>query len=156
MENNLSIEQIMYCSRAKNFARSLEFERDIRDILDHSRAYNPLHDITGALMTDGEMFAHVVEGPAAAVRTLYSQITNDKRHGNITTLQRVLVHVRLFNSWPIAFMRVKNIPWARALDAQSGPAALRKASVAILKAFRPVLLGQSQPTDPGRAATEPC
>lgn len=141
MENNLSIEQIIYCSRAKNFAKSLEFESDVRDILDHSRAYNALHDITGALMTDGEMFAHVVEGPAAAARTLYSKIINDRRHGNVTTLQRILVHVRLFNSWPIAFMRVKNIPCIRALNARSGSAALRKASIAILKAFRPVLLG---------------
>ena len=140
MENSLSIEQIIYCSRARNFAESLEFESDVRDILDHSRTYNALHDITGALMTDGEMFAHIVEGPAAVAGTLYSKIINDRRHGNVTTLQRILVHVRLFNSWPIAFMRVKNIPCIRALNARSGPAALRKASIAILKAFRPVLL----------------
>ena len=140
MENNLSIEQIIYCSRAENFAKSLELENDIRDILDHSRAYNTLHDITGALMTDGEMFAHVVEGPATAARTLYSKIINDRRHGNITTLQHVLVHVRLFKFWPIAFTKVKIIPHVRALNAQSAPAALRKAAASVLKAFRPVLL----------------
>lgn len=140
-ESGLSIAQLIYCSRAKNLGSGLEFERGVRAILNHSRAYNPLHDITGALMTDGEMFAHVVEGPAAAVRTLYCKITDDKRHENITTLQRILVvGVRLFNDWPIAFVRVKHIPWAKGLDARSAPAALRKASIAVLKAFRPVLL----------------
>lgn len=140
MENDLSIVQIIYCSRATNFGNDLKFERDVYNILDRSRACNPLHDITGALMTDGEMFAHVVEGPAAAVRTLCSKIMDDERHESVTTLQRVLVHVRLFSVWPIAFMRVKSIPYVRALYAQSAPAALRQASTAILKAFRPVLL----------------
>ena len=141
MENDLSIVQLIYCSRAKNLGNNPGFERDVRDILDHSRTCNPLHDITGALMTDGEMFAQVVEGPAAAVRTLYSKIIRDKRHENVTTLQRVLTHVRLFNSWPIAFIRVENIPCIEALDVQTAPAALRKASDVVLKAFWPLLLG---------------
>lgn len=118
----------------------MEFDRDVRDILDHSRAYNPLHEITSALMTDGEMFAHVVEGPAIAVENLYFQIIHDERHADITTLQNVSVHVRLFSLWPIAFIRVKDIRFVRTLNAQSSLTELRKASVLILKAFRPVLL----------------
>ncbi len=117
--DDLDIVQLMYFSRATNFRNSIEFDRDVRDILDHSRAYNPLHEITSALMTDGEMFAHVVEGPAIAVENLYFKIIYDERHANIITLQSVSVHVRLFSFWPIAFIRVKNICFIRTLNAQS-------------------------------------
>ena len=139
MDNNLSIVQLIYCSRATKFENRVEFERNLRSILDRSRAYNPLHDITGALVTDGEMFAHVAEGPATAVRALYSKIISDKRHENVITLQHTVVHVRLFNLWPMALIRVKSIPYVRALSAQSPLAELRKASVLIMKALRPVL-----------------
>lgn len=140
MENNLSIVQLIYCSRATKFKDSAEFEHNLRGILDCSRAYNPSHDITGVLMTDGEMFAHVVEGPPAAVRALHFKIISDKRHENVTIVQRTLVHVRLFSLWPMAFMRVRRICHVRALSAQSPPAELRKAFVSIMNTFWPMLL----------------
>lgn len=140
MAADLDIVQLIYFSYATNFRNSIQFDRDVRDILDHSRAYNPMHEITSALMTDGEMFAHVVEGPAIAVENLYFKIIHDDRHANIIALQSVSVHVRLFSFWPIAFIRVKNIHYIRTLNAQSSLIELRKASVLILKAFRPVLL----------------
>lgn len=138
--DDLDIVQLIYFSYATNFRNTIKFDRDVRDILDHSRAYNPLHEITSALMTDGEMFAHVVEGPAIAVENLYFKIIRDERHANIITLQNISVHVRLFSFWPIAFIRVKNIRFISTLNAQSSLTELRKASVLILKAFRPVLL----------------
>ena len=135
-----SVVQLIYCSHAAGFENKAELERDLRDVLDRSRAYNPLHEITGALMADGEVFAHVIEGPSVAVADLYSKIRLDQRHNRVLTLQHTLVHVRLFNSWPIAFLRVGNIRHVRTLHDQSRPAEFRKASVSILKAFRPILL----------------
>ena len=73
------------------------FERGILDILDHSCACNPLHDITGALLTDGSMLAHIVEGPSAAVTDLHVKLMRDKRHNGVLVLQYTLVHVRLFD-----------------------------------------------------------
>ena len=140
IDSSFDIVQLIYCSHAANSEDEPQFERDLRDILDHSRAYNPSHDITGALTTDGDMFAHVIEGPSVAVANLYSKIMRDKRHHRVLTLQHTVVHVRLFNLWPMAFLRVGIIRHARTLDARSAPAELRRASVSILKAFRPILL----------------
>jgi len=138
--SDLDIVQLIYCSHAAKAENKSEFERDLFDILDRSHAYNSLHDITGALMTDGGMFAHVVEGPAAAVRNLYAEIMRDERHNRVLTLQHTLVHVRLFGLWPVVLLRVGAMPHARTLDAQSTPVELRKVSVCLLKAFRPLLL----------------
>ncbi len=140
LDSSLDIVQIIYCSHAANSEDNSQFERDLRGILDHSRAYNPSHDITGALTTDEDMFAHVIEGPSVAVANLYAKIMRDKRHDRVLTLQHTVVHVRLFNLWPMAFLRVGAIRHARTLDARSAPAERRRASVSILKAFRPILL----------------
>ena len=70
LKSEFDVVQLIYCSDAVNCGNSPEFERDLDDILDRSQAYNSLHDITGALMTDGSMFAHVVEGTPAAVKAL--------------------------------------------------------------------------------------
>ena len=136
----LDIVQIIYCSHASNSGNKVEFECDVRDILGHSRAYNPLHEITGGLMTDGRMFAHVIEGPSAAVRKLHAKIMRDKRHTRVLTLQHTLIHVRLFSFWPVTFLRADTIPDVRALDARSTPVEMRKASTSILMALRPILL----------------
>ena len=138
--NYFDIVQLIYCSRAAHSGVSVLLERDIQDILAFGQIRNFLHEITGALMTDGKMFAHALEGPIGAVEDLHSRITRDKRHSGVVTLQHVPVHVRLFNHWPIAFIRVKSLHHLSTLNAQSTPAELRKASVSILKAFRPALL----------------
>ena len=100
--SEFSIVQLIYCSHATMDENKVGFERDLFDILDRSHVYNPSHDITGALLTDGRMFAHVVEGPSTAVEELYAKIMRDKRHNRVLTLQHVLVHVRLFALWPAA------------------------------------------------------
>lgn len=136
----LDVVQLIYCSHVAKAENKSEFERDLFDILDRSHAYNSLHDITGALMTDGRMFAHVVEGPPAAVKNLYAKLMRDKRHNRVLMLQHTLVHVRLFGPWPVALLRVGAMPHARILDAQSTPVELRKVAICVLRAFRPLLL----------------
>lgn len=138
--SDFDIVQLIYCSHAVNNGNKLEFERNLGDILDRSQTYNSLHDITSTLLTDGDMFAQVVEGVLAAVEDLYAKIMRDKRHNRVLTLQHTLVHVRLFGRWPAAFLRVGAMPYGRTLDARSTPAELRKASISILKACRPILL----------------
>lgn len=140
LASSFDIVQTVYCSHATNSESKSEFERDLRDILDYSAIYNSLHEISSALVTDGNMFAHVLEGPSAAVKNLYFKIMHDKRHSRILMLQHTVVHVRLFDFWPVAFLRVGTMPHATALNAQSAPVELRKASISILKAFRPILL----------------
>ena len=138
--NEFDIVQLIYCSRAVHSDNNVLLERDIENIIIFGQIYNFLHDITGALMTDGEMFAQVIEGTIVEVKNMHLKITKDKRHNSVIVLQHVPTHVRLFNHWPIAFIRVENMSYVRALSAQSTSDELRKASASILKAFRPVLL----------------
>lgn len=140
LNSSFGIVQTIYCSHATNSERKSEFESDLRDIIDHSFMYNSLHEISGALVTDGNMYGQVVEGPPAAVKDLCTKIMRDKRHSRVLVLQHTLVHVRLFDFWPIAFIRVGAMPHATALNARSTPTELRKASISILKAFQPMLL----------------
>ena len=140
MENNLDIMHLIYCSRATSSENKEDFESNLRDISSQSRTYNSLHEITGALMTDGEMFAQVIEGPISAVSAMYTKIVNDQRHESIIELQKALVHVRLFNFWPLALLRMKKIHYVRTLNPQSTLKDLRKVSIYILKSFRPVIL----------------
>lgn len=114
----------------------------MHNILDHSRSQNLLYGITGALLTDGSLFAQIIEGPPIAVNRLYCRIIDDPRHHCVMMLQYLTIHVRLFGSYPIEALRVKNILHAASLTAQSTPNELRMASIFILKAFRPVLLKQ--------------
>lgn len=140
MDSDFDIVHLIFCSHVTTFGDGSEFEHGLRDILDRSLAHNRSHEITGALMTDGGMFAHVIEGPSAAVEDLYAKIRRDRRHDRILLLQHTVVHVRLFDARPIAFLRVGSMGYARTLDARSTPIELRKASISILKAFRPILL----------------
>lgn len=138
LASDLDVRQLIYCSHAVHSENKLEFEHDMHDILDHSRTYNRLHDITGALLTDGDMFFHVIEGVPAALGTLFSKVMRDSRHDGIVVLQHTVVHVRLFDPWPLAFLRISTALHARALHAHSTPLELRTVTVSILKAFRPM------------------
>ena len=140
MHSHTDIMQFISCSHVTHPGNKPEFARALRDILDRSQAYNPVHDITSVLMTDGAMFAHVIEEPSPAVEALHSKIVRDKRHSRVLTLQYTLVHIRLFDLWPAAFLRVEVTPHTRTLDARSAPVELRQASISILKACRPILL----------------
>ena len=138
LASDLGIMQLIYCSHVAHSENDSEFEHDVRDILEHSRTYNLLHDITGALLTDGDMFFHVIEGVPAALETLHSKVMRDRRHDGIVVLQHTLVHVRLFDPWSLAFLRIGTLLHARALHARSTPLELRTVTVSILKAFRPM------------------
>ena len=133
-----SVVQLIYCSLARNHNMRKLLESDISDILTQSRIYNPLYNITSALLSDGEFFAHVVEGPPSSVIKLYSNIAYDTRHSNITLLQYVVVNVRLFSYWPMVYVEVDQIPHIDNLNIRSTPADLRKARISILKSFRPI------------------
>ena len=142
LQENLELDvvQLICCSWATNFENKSEFVRYLRDVCYKRCTYIPSHYFTGGLITDGRLFAHVVEGPSAEVRKLHSKILSDQRNNRVQTLQHTLVHVRLFGPWPLAFLRVDALPHVAALNAQSTPVERRKASISILRAFRPVLI----------------
>ena len=135
-----SVAQLIYCSFARNCNTKKIFAENINDIFTQSGICNSLYNITSALLSDGEFFAHVIEGPPSSVTKLYSNIIHDTRHSNITLLQHAVVNVRLFSYWPIVYVEVDRIPHIDNLGVRSTPVDLRKARVSILKSFRPILL----------------
>jgi len=135
-----SVVQLIYCSLARNHNTKKLLERDISDILAQSRVCNPSYNITSALLSNGEFFAHVIEGPPRSVIKLYSNVSYDTRHNNLTLLQYAVVNVRLFSHWPMVYIEVDQIPHIDNLNIRSTAADLRKARVSILKSFRPIFL----------------
>jgi Sensors of blue-light using FAD len=94
--------QLIYCSR-RNRTSELEAESEVRDILTVARAANPEHGITGALLSDADFFAQVLEGPADAVEELFARILVDPRHHDVARLLSEAIDERTFPDWVMGF-----------------------------------------------------
>ena len=68
--------QLLYVSR---LAPDCTWEV-VKEVVASARTHNPAHDITGALLFDGERFCQLIEGAEADVRALVHKIWNDARH----------------------------------------------------------------------------
>lgn len=76
----------------------------LEDILKVSRANNAKRLITGMLCYDPAFFMQCIEGPREAINGLYTEISRDKRHMNLTLLEYVDVSQRLFGDWSMGFI----------------------------------------------------
>ena len=56
---------------------------DVRAIVSAARRRNRERGIAGALLYDGERFAHLIEGPPASVQVLMRRIESDPRHVDV-------------------------------------------------------------------------
>lgn len=74
--------QLLYVSR---LAPGCNWEV-VKEIVAAARTHNPAHEITGALLFDGERFCQLIEGAEADVRALAHNIWNDPRHADLRTL----------------------------------------------------------------------
>jgi hypothetical protein len=71
-------------------------------ILRGARTNNASSDVTGALMLYDHWFAQVLEGPKAAVRTLFERIAADPRHDAVEVHEQGTVGARVFSRWAMA------------------------------------------------------
>lgn len=76
---------------------------DLADILTVSRANNAKHGITGILLYRGKTVLQLLEGEAAAVRSLYAKLLLDKRHHSISLLYDRPLAARIFGKWSMGF-----------------------------------------------------
>jgi hypothetical protein len=76
--------------------------QQIADILSFSRRNNAADDITGALLFSDTNFAHVLEGPRAAVERLYETPHHDPRHKDLILLLTEPLEARQFPQWSMA------------------------------------------------------
>lgn len=76
----------------------------LEDILKVSRVNNAKRQITGMLCYDPAFFMQCIEGPREAINELYTDISRDKRHTNLTLLEYVDADARLFSEWSMGFI----------------------------------------------------
>jgi len=111
----MSLTYLVYVSQAE---RALD-EEALAAILAESRAYNPAHGITGALLfvagRDGNSgsFMQLLEGEKADVDTLRKRIFADSRHHTKVVIEQGPLETRTFADWSMAFRGVT----AKALEA---------------------------------------
>ncbi len=143
---NVSLEkdvvQLIYCSRISRTGFQHTACQVTENIQDHSLYSNILHNVTGALLTDAQFFAQVLEGPPSKINQLYKNILRDERHQDVTLLQHTVTNIRLFHRWPMALVEVDDMSYVGRLSVQSTPEDLRKVCLSILKSLRPVLCGE--------------
>jgi hypothetical protein len=88
------------------------YEMDSSDMLKlllDSRAYNAEHRITGLLIYRNRRFMQLLEGEREQLRALYSNITHDARHRDITLEIDGPGSTRMFSDWHMAFAEVPKI-----------------------------------------------
>jgi hypothetical protein len=81
-----------------------EQEVALAEILRVARARNVALNVTGALVLYDDWFAQVLEGPEAAVMTLYEKIRRDPRHDRVVVDNSQTVEGRLFGNWAMALV----------------------------------------------------
>ena len=64
-----------------------------------ARARNHSAGVTGMLVYDKGRFLQTLEGPPAAVASIWSSIQRDRRHRSIQVLSQHIVPARLFSEW---------------------------------------------------------
>ncbi len=76
-------------------------------LLKTCRANNGANDITGILIYSHGTFFQVLEGDQAAVESTFETIKKDKRHKDLTLLEKLPITERLFPYWSMGFEQLE-------------------------------------------------
>ncbi|MBX9701630.1 MAG: BLUF domain-containing protein [Acetobacteraceae bacterium] len=88
---------------SRNLVPAHAADVEIAHILAGARRRNAEHDVTGALLFSEDAFAQVLEGPVAAVSTIFNIIQMDPRHAEVVVLQAGPIAEREFAEWRMAY-----------------------------------------------------
>jgi EAL domain-containing protein (putative c-di-GMP-specific phosphodiesterase class I) len=91
--------QLIYSSAARHAMSP----REIKALLTQSRRKNAKAGISGMLLYINGSFFQVLEGEEKAVDALFSTISKDSRHTNITTIIREPIAKRAFTDWSMGY-----------------------------------------------------
>ena len=100
---NPNIYKLVYCSRNCIEATPEQTVAEIQNILASARTNNVKVGVTGALLFSANIFAQVLEGPSAAVESIFEKIQRDPRHSDVIILQSEYTETRDFPEWSMAF-----------------------------------------------------
>lgn len=93
------LERLVYRSQSTHKLGSLH----LFNLLNLCREKNKRLGITGHLLYTEEVFVQCIEGPPAAIESLWQSLLRDERHYNIELLSRAPLSERRFAQWSMAF-----------------------------------------------------
>lgn len=82
---------------------------EIDAMLAVARIRNAHLRITGALVFNDGCFAQILEGETEDVEWLFRRIAQDRRHCNVTLLQRAVVTERAFPEWAMHYVETEPV-----------------------------------------------
>ena len=103
------MKQLIYRSQPFGFDSAM-----LAGILMQARRNNARDGITGALVCRHDLYIQLVEGPKAAIDTLYSKITVDDRHCDVRLLLAETVSERIFPEWEMLDDDMPTLTWSPA------------------------------------------
>ena len=103
-EVGMYLLRLIYYSRNTVKAMTSSAGNEIKSIMESCQRNNPSLGVTGALIFNDQYFAQVLEGDRKAVTSIFTKISNDKRHNEIVLLEAKPVDARLFSDgWSMAY-----------------------------------------------------
>lgn len=81
-------------------------EEGLIQLLETSRTYNKLKEISGMLLYAQGKFIQVLEGDRTVVNKLYSIIVGDPRHRKVTIVIEGDASERIFKDWSMGFKKL--------------------------------------------------
>jgi len=99
MSNTSNLIHLIYCSAA---ARPFS-HKALTDLLGIARIHNARYGLTGMLLYSDGSFFQVLEGDPESVDRLFSTISRDKRHEQITMIIREPIAHRSFGNWTMGY-----------------------------------------------------
>ncbi len=105
----MSLAYLIYASHPFGFSVS-----DLNGILSTARRNNARDGITGALIVRADLYLQWLEGPPAALATLFDRIQRDDRHLDVVHLDGGLVGERRFPGWLMRDDPARSWLWSKA------------------------------------------
>jgi hypothetical protein len=100
----MSINQLVYLSEA---VRKMSFD-DLTSIQKVAKTNNEPIDVTGSLFYNGGWFLQILEGPIAALDSLYRKIEKDPRHKNTRVIYNEPAKFRTFGRWSMNMINLED------------------------------------------------
>lgn len=91
-----------------------------RRILHASLRNNEAQAITGFLHREDDIFLQYIEGPAAAIESLWALLRTDRRHTGVTLVTWKPLLMRRFSTWTMGYTSRDAISFREYLEGESG------------------------------------
>lgn len=93
---------LLYDISYRSLAEDSLSGKDVDEIINIARSFNPQYNITGSIIFHRNIFFQIIEGPKKEVMTLFKNIRSDRRHKDIQIMWQGFKMKREFDNWSLA------------------------------------------------------